>query len=140
MNEMKKTNEQVADLLKLHDIMPTQQRLKIANILCAEPCHMSADQVLTSVNAESNKKVCKATVYNTLGLFARKGLVREVIVDPSKVFYDSNTSTHHHFYNVDTGQLQDIESRELGLQGLPTLPEGVELDGIDIIVRVRTTE
>ncbi|MDH5436943.1 MAG: transcriptional repressor [Gammaproteobacteria bacterium] len=134
---MKKTNEQVAGLLKMHDIMPTQQRLKIANILCAAPCHMSADQVLNSVNAESNKKVCKATVYNTLGLFADKGLIREVIVDNSKLFYDSNTSTHHHFYNVDTGELMDIREDELSVSGLPTLPEGTVSDGMEVVVRIR---
>lgn len=137
MSDMKKTSEQVADLLKLHDIMPTQQRLKIANILCASPCHMSADQVLTSVNVESSKKVCKATVYNTLGLFAEKGLIREVIVDNSKLFYDSNTSTHHHFYNVDTGMLMDIGEDELSVSGLPVLPEGTINDGMEVVVRIR---
>jgi len=129
----------VNELLAQHHIAPTQQRRQIAQILFSRPQHLSADQVLERVN-QHGTVVSKATVYNTLGLFARKGLVREVIVDPSKVFYDSNTSAHHHFYNVDTGQLQDIESQELSLQGLPVLPEGVELDGVDIIVRVRTRE
>jgi Fur family iron response transcriptional regulator len=129
----------VNDLLARYDIAPTQQRRQIAQILFARPQHLSADQVLARVN-QNGVVASKATVYNTLGLFARKGLVREVIVDPSKVFYDSNTSAHHHFYHVDTGQLQDIDSQELSLQGMPTLPEGVELDGVDIIVRVRTSE
>jgi len=129
----------VNELLAQHDIAPTQQRRQIARILFARPQHLSAEQVLEQVNQDGTV-VSKATVYNTLGLFARKGLVREVIVDPSKVFYDSNTSVHHHFYNIDSGLLQDIESQDVSLQGLPTLPEGVELDGVDIIVRVRTAE
>jgi len=137
MNQMKKTNEQVAEMLKSYDIMPTQQRLKIANILCAEPCHMSADQVLSAVNQESSKKVCKATIYNTLGLFAEKGIIREVIVDNSKLFYDSNTSVHHHFYNVDTGKLLDIGEDELSVSGLPVLPEGTVNDGMEVVVRIR---
>jgi len=128
----------VSELLARHDIAPTQQRRQIAQILFARPQHLSADQVLERVN-QNGAVASKATVYNTLGLFARKGLIREVIVDPSKVFYDSNTSAHHHFYNIDTGLLQDIENQELDLQRLPTLPAGVELDSIDIIVRVRTT-
>ncbi|NOX90945.1 MAG: transcriptional repressor [Gammaproteobacteria bacterium] len=126
-------------LLAQHGIAPTQQRRQIAQILFARPQHLSADQVLGRVN-QNGIVASKATVYNTLGLFARKGLVREVIVDPNKVFYDSNISAHHHFYNIDTGLLQDIDSQELVLQGLPTLPAGVELDSIDIIVRVRTTK
>lgn len=129
----------VNELLAHHHIAPTQQRRQIAQILFARPQHLSADQVLARVN-RNGSVASKATVYNTLGLFARKGLIREVIVDPSKVFYDSNISPHHHFYNVNTGQLLDINSQELSLQGLPTLPEGVKLDGVDIIVRVRTAK
>ena len=60
-----------------------------------------------------------ATVYNTLGLFASKGLIREVIVDPSKVFYDSNTKPHHHFFNVDTGLLRDFDSDAVQIEQLP---------------------
>lgn len=133
------SRQAVNELLAQYDIAPTQQRRQIAQILFTRPQHLSADQVLALVN-QNGAVASKATVYNTLGLFARKGLVREVIVDPSKVFYDSNPSAHHHFYNVDTGLLQDIDSHELSLKGLPTLPEGVELDGVDIIVRVRTSE
>lgn len=137
--ETRQDEQRVSDLLARHHIAPTQQRRQIAQILFARPQHLSADQVLERVN-QHGTVASKATVYNTLGLFARKGLIREVIADPCKVFYDSNTSAHYHFYNVDTGLLQDIESQELGLQGLPTLPEGVALDGVDIIVRVRTVK
>ena len=61
----------------------------------------------------------KATVYNTLGLFAKKGLVREVIVDPSKIFYDSNVSRHFHFFNTDTGMLTDIPVDAIHIDKLP---------------------
>ena len=81
--------------------------------------------------------VSKATIYNTLGLFASKGLLREVIVDPSRVFYDSNTGHHHHFFNVDSGTLSDIQADQLPIGDLPSLPEGTEVDGVDVIVRVR---
>ena len=78
-----------------------------------------------------------ATVYNTLGLFARNGLIREVIVDPARVFYDPNTSNHHHFYNIDTGELRDIEAAELDIETLPAPPEGTVAEGVDVIIRVR---
>ena len=117
-------------------ITPTQQRVEIAQILLARPQHMSADQVLGIVNSDS-AIVSKATVYNTLGLFAEKGLVREVIVDPAKVFYDSNTSDHHHFYNIDTGELTDIEPEKIQLENQPLAPEGTVAEGIDVIVRIR---
>lgn len=130
------SQQQVIDLLAGHDIQPTLQRLEIAQALFARDQHLSADEVLKLVNQES-ARVSKATVYNTLGLFASKGLIREVIVDPTRVFYDPNTCDHHHFYNVDTGQLLDIDADQLALMNLPTLPEGTVADGVDVIIRIR---
>ncbi len=124
------------ELLLEHDITPTQQRIEIANILFARPQHVSAEQVLSQLNSEQ-QKASKATIYNTLGLFARKGLIREIIVDPTKVFYDSNTSDHHHFFNVDTGMLSDIEDGQMVVTNLPTPPEGTVGECIDIIYRIR---
>lgn len=126
----------VAGMLRSHGILPTQQRLMIARVLFSRHQHYSADQVMASVN-EGRDRVSKATVYNTLGLFARNGLVREVIVDPTRVFYDPNTDNHHHFYNVDTGELMDIDSSELRISALPELPEGTVAAGVDVIIRVR---
>ncbi|MFN2310387.1 MAG: Fur family transcriptional regulator, partial [Gammaproteobacteria bacterium] len=91
---------QVIERLRSHGITPTQQRVEIAQVLFARHQHLSADQVLTQVNAH-DASVSKATVYNTLGLFAEKGLLREVIVDPAKVFYDSNLDPHHHLFHMD---------------------------------------
>lgn len=126
----------IAERLQALNIQPTQQRLEIAQLLLARPQHMSAEQVLAAVNTKGNV-VSKATVYNTLGLFAAKGLVHEVIVDPNRVFYDSNTDAHHHFYNVDTGELTDIQAGEVGINNLPELPPGTEPDSVEVIIRVR---
>lgn len=128
---------QTIQVLREHQISPTIQRIEIAQILLSKKQHLSAEQVLAVVNAEK-AKVSKATVYNTLGLFARKGLVKELIIDPTKVFYDSNVSEHHHFYNIDTHELMDIESEQLTVGALPDLPEGTEADGVDIIIRIRS--
>ena len=130
-------NPDVAGLLRNHGILPTQQRLMIARVLFARQQHYSADQVMTSVN-DGRDRVSKATVYNTLGLFARNGLVREVIVDPTRVFYDPNTSEHHHFYNIDAGELIDVDSSELQITDLPELPEGTVAAGVDVIIRIRS--
>lgn len=131
-----RTRAEVVELLQAHDITPTQQRVEIAAILLGRPQHLSAEQLLNLAN-EGQVIVSKATVYNTLGLLVRSGLVREVIVDPSKVFYDSNTDDHHHFYDVDTGALTDIERDDVAIDRLPALPAGTVVDGVDVIVRVR---
>ncbi len=135
-NNNKRFGGDVGELLANHGISPTQQRRQIARIMFARPQHLSAEQILERVNTE-NHQVSKATVYNTLGLFTRKGLVREVVVDPSKVFYDSNTRPHHHYFNLSTGMLSDIDDEQITLNQLPAVPGGTELEGIDIIVRLR---
>lgn len=134
--EIHQFRSHLIERLKAADVTPTQQRVEIAAILLNRDQHMSADQVLALVN-QTSPRVSKATVYNTLGLFAKKGLVREVIVDPTKVFYDSNTSDHHHFYNADTGHLMDIDPAAIEIANLPSLPEGTVAEGVDVIIRIR---
>ncbi len=126
----------VVRMLADFGIAPTQQRVEIATVLLEKPQHLSADQVMRKVNSERSI-ASKATIYNTLGLFARKGLVREVIVDPNKIFYDSNTTPHHHFYNVETGELADVAVSALKIAELPEAPANSVVDGVDVIIRVR---
>ena len=132
------TRDNLAEVLRSHDINPTHQRIEIAHAIFARDGHLSADQILALVNGRASQ-TSKATVYNTLNLFLEKHLIREVIVDPSKVFYDPNTEPHHHFYNVDTGELTDIDARNIRVTGLPPLPRGMATEGVDIIVRIRST-
>ena len=131
------TRDQLVETLRLHEINPTHQRIEIAYALFSRSEHLSADQVLAIVN-DRHSETSKATVYNTLNLFLEKKLIREVIVDPNKVFYDPNTRPHHHFYNVDTGELADIDASRVEVHGLPALPDGMVTEGVDIIVRVRS--
>jgi len=126
----------LAMLLESRGIAPTPQRVEIAAVILPRHQHLSADQVLARVNA-NGAAASKATVYNTLGLFAERGLVRQVFVDPAKIFYDSNLSPHHHFYNVDDGSLTDFDAGECPIVRLPEVPEGTVADGVDVIVRVR---
>ena len=129
--------ERAARTLATRDITPTPQRVEIARIVLARPQHLSAEQVLSALK-EGELAVSKATVYNTLGLFAENGLVREVIVDPSKVFYDSNCSDHHHFYDVDSCTLTDIDADKVTIDGLPEVSEEKVVERVDVIVRVRS--
>ncbi len=130
------TREEISDLLVQHRILPTSQRVEIGLTLLSGPQHLSADQVLAKVN-RYGPVVSKATVYNTLKLFAEKGLICQVVVDASKVAYDPNTTPHHHFYHVDSGTLTDFNAAELSIAEMPELPEGTVAEGIDVIIRVR---
>ena len=132
------TRPEIRAILEQADILPTQQRLDIASVILSRPQHLSADQLLALVNRNGHT-VSKATVYNTLGLFARKGVVREVLVDPNRVFFDSNTDEHFHLYDEDTGSLTDLYADCLRPDALPTPPEGTTLVGVDVIIRIRRT-
>jgi Fur family iron response transcriptional regulator len=133
------TRDNLADKLRQHSINPTHQRIEIAYALFSRQSHLSADQVMAIVNRK-HSETSKATVYNTLNLFRQKNLVREVIVDPSKVFYDPNTEPHYHIYNVESGELTDIDASEVTISGLPDLPGGMITEGMDVVIRVRPAQ
>jgi Fur family iron response transcriptional regulator len=136
MDQKPNPENEIDKRLRLHDINPTSQRIKIAQLLFSRCEHLSAEDVFSMVNGE-HPHVSKATVYNTLGLFAERGLIREVIADPTRIFYDPNTTPHHHFYDTSTGRLMDIPAEEVQIHGLPALPEGMSMEGVDVIVRMR---
>ena len=120
----------------LHGILPTPQRVKIAEILLARPQHLSAEQILDRLR-QAGSSVSKATVYNTLNLFRESGLVRELSVDPERRYYDSVTRAHHHFYNVDSGEFTDIDEDRVSISELPSLPEGTESHSVEVLIKIR---
>ena len=128
--------DDVADLLCEYGIVPTAQRVDVASVLLARPQHLCAED-LRQMLAGQGTPVSKATVYNTLGLFARKGLVRELFVGAGKVLYDSNTTNHSHVYDVDTGTLTDIEPGAIEVGALPPLPAETLVESVEIVIRVR---
>lgn len=139
MNSIQNNRAGLADKLRAHGITPTHQRIEIAHALFSRCEHLSADQIMAIVN-ERHAETSKATVYNTLNLFLEKKLIREVIVDPNKVFYDPNTTAHYHMFDVRSGQLTDIDATDIRITGLPALPEGMVTEGMDIIIRVRPAD
>jgi Fur family transcriptional regulator, iron response regulator len=133
-----KTRQQHSDyaaLLKHHGVYPTSQRMAIAGIVFERNQHLTADEIYDRVKVVAN--VSRATVYNTMGLFSEQGLVREIKADSSRTFYDSNTSRHHHFFNIDTGKLTDFDPEVFSVPSPDKLPCGTELHSIDVVVRVR---
>ncbi len=136
------TNQVVAaggrarEILEQHGIRPTSQRLKMAQILLTAPRHMTAEQILAALR-ETEGRVSKATVYNTLNLFVAQGLAREIHADPDRCVYDSTMAPHHHFQNVDTGEMIDIRPEDLAFERLPELPAGTEIESVDVVIRVR---
>jgi len=130
--------DQVAELLQRFGVTPTSQRLDVGQAILSRPQHLSADQIISAVEA-SGSRVSKATVYNTLNLFCERGLLRTVNVDPARQFYDPTTSNHHHFYNEDTGELVDIAPDAIEFKRMPELPAGTQASGVEVVMRIRNT-
>jgi Fur family transcriptional regulator, iron response regulator len=117
-------------------IRPTAQRVRIATLLLSAPQHLSAEQILATLRS-SGVRVSKATVYNTLNLFAAHGLIRQLSVDASRAWFDSNTDAHYHFHDITSGALIDVPVPDVQFSRLPTPPPGTEVAGIDVVIRLR---
>ena len=126
----------IARRLRAAGIPVTVQRLAIAGILFRQPVHVTAEQLLRQIKLVG-PGTSRATIYNSLKLFVEKGLVKELVVDPERVVFDSNLQPHHHLYDTDTGELTDVPFETMQVVGLPTLPPGAQLQQIDVIVRMR---
>jgi Fur family iron response transcriptional regulator len=120
-------------------VRPTAQRLRIASLLLSRAQHLSAEQVLAGLRAQG-MRVSKATIYNTLNLFAASGLIRQLSVGNDRCWFDSNTDAHYHFHDVETGALMDLSLRDVEFQRLPEPPPGMQVDGIDLVIRLRRRE
>ena len=122
--------------LRAAGLRPTRQRLALAKLLLAGPSrHVTAEQLHREAEAHG-LRVSLATVYNTLHQFTESRLMREVVVEPGRVYFDTNMAPHHHFYNVATGALTDIDADTLEIRGSPAPPPGTAVAAVDVIVRV----
>lgn len=119
-------------------LRPTRQRVVLAELLVGdgEDRHVTAESLFDAA-AKSGEKVSLATVYNTLRAFSDAGLVREITVDGSKSYFDTNTSNHPHFYWEDTAEVTDAPSEELQIARLPEAPAGSEIAKVDVVIRLR---
>ncbi len=127
----------IAEKLRGVGLRPTRQRLALAKILFSNgDRHVSAEDLRQEARA-AKVLVSVATVYNTLNQFTSAGLLREVAIEGDRSFFDTNTSNHFHFYHEKEGRLFDIGAENLEIKGLPTAPEGTEIDRIDVIVRLK---
>ena len=118
-------------------MLPTLQRLAVGAVMLQRPVHMTAEQVLVAAR-DCVPGISRATVYSTLQMFVRHGLLRELLMDGEATIYDSNTLPHHHLYHVDTGLVEDLPCGQLRVSGLPELGEDMEMADIDVIIRVRS--
>ncbi|HUH77934.1 MAG TPA: Fur family transcriptional regulator [Devosia sp.] len=124
-------------VLRMAGLRPTRQRVALAELLFDGPHrHVSAEQ-LQGEAAEARVNVSLATIYNTLHQFHEAGLLREVAVDASRSYFDTDTSDHHHFYVEDEQRMIDIPAAAVEFKTLPEIPAGMVMSHVDVVIRVR---
>jgi Fur family iron response transcriptional regulator len=124
-------------MLRKSGLRPTRQRMSLAGILYAHGHrHISAESLQAEAIAEK-VPVSLATIYNTLHQFTEAGLLREVAVDGSRTYFDTNTSDHHHFFVEDSNEVFDVPAGEIGVGRVPEPPPGYEISRVDVVVRLR---
>ncbi len=127
------------NVLRDAGLRPTRQRLGLAQLLFEHgDRHVTAEQ-LHAESASANMRVSLATIYNALNQFSEVGLLREVVVEPGRAYFDTNTTDHHHFFHEETAQLQDIPVNAIAVGPIPDPPSGTSVERVDIIVRVKNT-
>jgi Fur family iron response transcriptional regulator len=127
----------ILDLLRAADLRPTRQRLALARLLFEKGDRHITAEMLHEEAMTAAVRVSLATVYNTLHQFTAAGLLREIVVDASRSYFDTNTSEHHHFFFEQAGRVEDIPGSEVVVPDLPPPPHGTEIDRVDVIVRLK---
>ena len=134
--ECQSFDQDVSQLLRKAGLRPTRQRLALGGLLFGgDDRHVTAEQLHAEVSG-LGEHVSLATVYNTLHQFKKAGLLRELAIDGSKAYFDTNTSNHSHFLLESSGTLMDIPGDTITVAGVPEPPEGMRVTHVDVVVRL----
>lgn len=137
MGKATRDDSKVVDRLRRVGLRPTRQRLELAGLLFkGQDRHVTAESLHEEITS-LGLKISLATVYNTLHQFTHAGLLRQVVVDAARGYFDTNTGDHQHFFLEDDGTLIDIPGQDISVSGVPVPPAGMTVDRVDVVVRVR---
>ncbi len=135
--KVRETALEASAKLREAGLRPTRQRVELAGLLFADgDRHMTAESLHADA-AAAGIRVSLATVYNTLHQFTEAGLLRQVVVDAARSYFDTNTGNHQHFFVEDDGTLIDIPGEQIAVAGVPVPPKGLTVDRIDVVIRVK---
>ena len=124
--------------LRSSGLRPTKQRIKICEALfnTEKTFHFTVNDLSKIIEKDFNEKISLATVYNTVHAFKKKGYVKEISLGNDKSYFDTNISSHHHFFDTKTNELIDIDSYKIQLKDIPNPPKGKSIKDIDVVINV----
>jgi len=126
------------DRLRQSNLRPTKQRVTICKVLFdrKDTFHFTVEKLKKIIEKNTRSKISLATVYNTVHAFKKNGYLREISLQGNKTFFDTNSKSHHHFYDKDTGDLIDIKNDDIFLSKLPTVPKGKKIQEVEVTVNI----
>ena len=135
---MMNTQANFIEKLRNSGLRPTKQRIKICEVLFnrEKTFHFSINDLIKMLQSLHNQKISLATVYNTVHAFQKKGYLKEIHVGNEMSYFDTNTSSHHHFYDEQTNELIDIDSQQIEIKKKPTPPSGKKIESVEVTFRI----
>ena len=124
--------------LRSSGLRPTKQRLAICKVLFdrKDTFHFTIDNLKKKIEKSTKSKLSLATVYNTVHAFKNRGYLKEISLQGNKTFFDTNSKSHHHFYDQDTGDLIDIKNEDISVSKIPSAPKGKKINEVEVTISV----
>ena len=131
-------NSEFIDKLRKSGLRPTKQRLKICEVLFMrdKTFHFTINHLAKSISEKFNDKISLATVYNTVHAFEQKGYLKEISINSDKNYFDTNTSAHHHFYDVNTNELIDCDEKDIDFINIKKVPTGKTIRSAEVLIKI----
>ena len=133
-------NNEIVNKLRLSKLRPTKQRIRLAELLFKreKTFHFTVEKLNKIINKKENlEKISLATIYNTIDAFKKSGHIKEVLTNNNTSYFDTNISSHHHFYDDETNELTDINYNEIEVNKLPTAPKGKKIKDVEVIINLQ---
>ena len=133
-------NNEIVNKLRFSKLRPTKQRIRIAEFLFKreKTFHFTVEKLNKIISKKDNvEKISLATIYNTIDAFKKAGYVKEILTNNNTSYFDTNVSSHHHFYDDETNELSDINYNEIEVAKVPHAPKGKKIKDVEVIIRLQ---
>ena len=133
-------NAEIVNKLRSSKLRPTKQRIRIAEFLFnrAKTFHFTVENLNRIINKKGSlEKISLATIYNTIEAFKKAGHLKEILTNNNTSYFDTNVSSHHHFYDDETNELTDIKFNEIEVAKLPHAPKGKRIKEVEVIISLQ---